>query len=399
MLSKKSVYYLILLLLFVVFTFDSFSKAINYLKVKPLAGDGIFLLFKRYSIPYEVEIVRQFKLLNQSRFDRNGNLLVNTKYKLPIQIVKYNGKSIRSSIHNNNYQKAKSIEEYNDLLFSLNSKSNNFRDDKILWVPLFKLTKINRRIIKKKFVKQNLTFPIFGDKYKNIITIDNKLENCVFYLVSGHGGPDPGAIGKIGNIVLSEDEYAYDITLRLARRLIEHSAKVYIVVQDPNDGIRDEKFLNNSHNEFYFGGFTIDRDQKIRLGKRANIINKLYRKNLKKHILQRMIVTHVDSRSYDKKIDIFFYYSPGSTKGKSLANFLQETIKHKYQIAQPNRLYRGSVSTRNLFILNKTIVPGVFIELGNIRNAYDRQRLILNTNRQAIAYWLCDGLIEYKKTH
>ncbi len=86
-------------------------------------------------------------------------------------------------------------------------------------------------------------YPIFGRKYELVETKTNYLKGSVYYLVSGHGGPDPGAMGKYQNHVLCEDEYAYDITIRLARNLVENGATVYMITMDPNDGIRDETFL------------------------------------------------------------------------------------------------------------------------------------------------------------
>jgi len=45
-------------------------------------------------------------------------------------------------------------------------------------------------------------------------------------------------------------------------------------------------------------------------------------------------------------------------------------------------------------MLEKTIPTAVFIELGNINHARDQQRLIFENNRQAIARWMCDGVME-----
>ena len=67
----------------------------------------------------------------------------------------------------------------------------------------------------------------------------NELSGACFYLVSGHGGPDPGAIGIYQGRQLHEDEYAYDIILRLARELLTRGAKVHIIIQDKKDGIRN----------------------------------------------------------------------------------------------------------------------------------------------------------------
>ena len=91
--------------------------------------------------------------------------------------------------------------------------------------------------------------PLFGKELASYKVTSSELKGACFYLVSGHGGPDPGAIGRIGKIELHEDEYAYDIVLRLARNLMMKGAKVHIIIQDAKDGIRDDKYLKNSKRE------------------------------------------------------------------------------------------------------------------------------------------------------
>lgn len=95
--------------------------------------------------------------------------------------------------------------------------------------------------------------PLFGKELASYKVTSSELKGACFYLVSGHGGPDPGAIGRIGKIELHEDEYAYDIVLRLARNLMMKGAKVHIIIQDAKDGIRDDKYLKNSKRETCMG--------------------------------------------------------------------------------------------------------------------------------------------------
>ncbi len=109
---------------------------------------------------------------------------------------------------------------------------------------------------------------------------------------------------------------------------------------------------------------------------------------------QRVIVIHVDSRSIGANVDVFFYHYPGSTKGKSTAKTLQQMFADKYEEYQPNRGYEGTVSSRNLLVIRKVLPPAVFIELGNIQNEKDRKRFINPDNRQALAKWIVEGLIE-----
>ena len=75
---------------------------------------------------------------------------------------------------------------------------------------------------------------------------------------------------------------------------------------------------------------------------------------------------------------------------------LRNTIEEKYNLYQKNRGYSGTVKSRNLHMLRETNAVAVFIELGNIRNSSDQKRFIIEDNRQAVANWLVDGLMNEK---
>jgi N-acetylmuramoyl-L-alanine amidase len=234
--------------------------------------------------------------------------------------------------------------------------------------------------------------PLLGEAYAKVPIINQDLKGTVYYLIAGHGGPDPGAIGKYGPYELSEDEYAYDVTVRLARRLLEHGARVYIIVQDPNDGIRDENILPMDTDEIHYGGREIPYSQKYRLRHRIEEVNKLYIKH--KGAYQRLLSIHVDSRSRGQNIDVFFYHHENSPDGKHLAEEIHETFTNKYHQYQPNRDYFGDVSARSsLYVVKYSYPPAVFIELGNIKNERDQRRFVLADNRQALANWITEGLL------
>ncbi len=232
--------------------------------------------------------------------------------------------------------------------------------------------------------------PLFGKAYASYPIKSSELKGACFYLVSGHGGPDPGAIGKYNGHNLHEDEYAYDIVLRLARELLSRGAKVHIIIQDKKDGIRDDKVLKNSKSETCMGK-AIPLNHVARLRQRSEKINQLYRKD--KVAYKRAIFVHVDSRGKGKQMDVFFYNAPGSAKGKRLAQNIQRTFAQKYQKHQPGRGFGGTVSERNLYVLRNTTPVCAFLELGNIANPRDQQRLVLENNRQALANWIAEGIV------
>ncbi len=337
---KKSIY---LSLLFIIFlSFPSFAQ--NQYAV-PLKGEGIHAFLKRNNRQGK-EYYQNFIELNKSKLDKNNSLKLGVSYLLP-PIAGANPTNTKTATTE-----------------------------------------------KKKKVRD----PLFGKKHEEYTIESDRLKGACFFLSSGHGGPDPGATFKINSkITLHEDEYAYDITLRLALCLLKEGATVHMIIQDPNDGIRDSEYLNNSKNETCMGA-EIPLNQKARLKQRGDKINQLSRKSKAKY--QRSVFLHLDSRPQKRSVDIFFYYAPNSAKGKVLANNMRETFHKNYFKYQPTRGFDGTASPRGLYLLQNTTPPCVFVELGNICNdGRDRQRFLLKQNRQAMANWLCEGLIkDYEKS-
>ena len=339
--NKKSI--LSFLIIFFLF-FELSGTAQNYKVVKAQKGDGVFSLLKRHGVP--ASEFRNFVALNKDKLGKNNELIVGRSYKLPVAV------------------------EDNVVTEQSTAVQNNGNNGS------------GKTVIHK----------MFGPKYERVTIVDNKLKGAVYYLQSGHGGPDPGAVGKLGGHTLCEDEYAYDVTLRLARNLIEHGATVYMITRDPNDGIRDESYLKPDKDEVCYPNLRIPAKQISRLHQRKDAVNNLYKKH--KGSFQRQIVIHVDSRSRGENIDVFFYYDQRSNTGKKLATNLMETFDSKYRQHQPGRGYHGSVSDRNLYVIKYSYPPAVFIELGNINHTRDQQRFIKEDNRQAVANWLTEGLIK-----
>ena len=80
-------------------------------------------------------------------------------------------------------------------------------------------------------------------------------------------------------------------------------------------------------------------------------------------------------------------------KSKKKAKKLQEVFSEKYEKYQ-GRDYNGSVSSRPLFVMRASDPEPVYVELANIRNQKDRERIILPQNRQILADWLMEGFLK-----
>lgn len=116
--------------------------------------------------------------------------------------------------------------------------------------------------------------------------------------------PRPRSYRQNRQIELHEDEYAYDVALRLARNLMQEGAEVRIIIQDAKDGIRDDKYLSNSKRETCMGAPYLEPSGTSPATLRQ--INEFYKKDRKNYKYCRAIFLHVDSRSKSHQTDVFF---------------------------------------------------------------------------------------------
>lgn len=337
----KTIARIILTFFLAALTFPHITQAQNK-EVVAEKGDGIYRMLTRNGLSYS-ENMQPFIDLNKNKLGKDNALYAGKTYKLPTTKEKTTGST-----------------------------------------P----AKTTGKIVK---------YEIFGDKFEDVEIQSSILKGAVYYLISGHGGPDPGAVGKYNGNQVCEDEYAYDVTLRLARNLIQEGATVYMIIKDKNDGIRDATNLIDDEDEVCYPNLKIPLNHTRRLRQRTDAVNKLYKRHKGAH--QRMIAMHVDSRKGSEDIDIFFYHDKRSKTGKKTSYILRDTIEEKYKEHQPNRGYNGTVSYRNLYVVKNTWPTAIFIELGNMNHQRDVKRLIISTNRQAVANWLTDGLIKDFKTN
>lgn len=246
--------------------------------------------------------------------------------------------------------------------------------------------------------KENITrgpYHLFGESHSQVSLKSTQLQGKVFYIVSGHGGNDTGAIGKKGHNTLCEDEYTYDIALRLARQLVAHGATPYVIVRDPDDGIRDENFIGSTQDkhEVYWKNTPIPTNHRDRLHTRIKIIDTLYQEH-GEATDQRIIFLHIDSRpDASEQIDVYFLNKRNDGTGRQLSSSIRNVFATKYSTR--NRPYHGKVKSNNwLFVHRYTNhIPSTFIELGNIHNPLDQLRFTLSSNREALANWITEGVL------
>lgn len=377
------------------------AQGIGYLSVMPNEGEGVFSLLRRYNL--EAYDCNHKQFYNLNKLKPGDGLVKGSPYLLPIQQHTYNNRSIRSTINIDDFDLAMAIKNYNDTLFTWGIKKSGYLVDRDLWVPHHFLNcyqVIDPANLSGEQPTANLPgdYPIFGEKYKKVEKISDELKGHIYYIVAGHGGPDPGAIGQRETHNLCEDEYAYDVALRLTRYLLARGAIAYMIIRDPNDGIRDDRYLQCDQDEVAWGDRTIPLNQIARLKQRSAIVNQRYEHHKSQGVKhQTSIFIHVDSNNKGKRQDVFFYHLTKSKESKEIAETIHETFHSKYKQHQANRGYKGTVTGRDLYVLRETRPYAVYIELANIRNPDDQRRIIIPENREALAKWLAEALLKARK--
>lgn len=381
------------------------AENVQYLKTKAQPGDGILSLMRRYQLEQYSCNFEQFYKLNSLK--KNAPLLVGKDYTLPIALYSFDGRTIRSSVGISDYNKALSIQHYNEKMVETGICPESFRTSKVLWVPHHLLhcpdsdmvvTAPPASAVVPTLADPELSggprmFPIFGKEHAYVPLESSKLKGRIYYLIAGHGGPDPGAMTTRSGKKICEDEYAYDVTLRLCKKLVAHGGTAYMITRDANDGIRSTELLTCDSDETVWGGATIPYGQKERLSQRTDIVNTLFEKHKAQGVSNQILIEiHVDSRSHGRRTDVYFYHHSTSDSGQTLAENIQRILKAKYSQYRKGEEYSGTVSARDLFTLREAKPTGVYVELANIKNYGDQQRIVLPSNRQLLAEWLFEGL-------
>gem|GEM_PF-262647 len=128
---------------------------------------------------------------------------------------------------------------------------------------------------------------IFENQVSNLPHVSNALSGWHFVLDPGHGGLDPGAVvravdGNGNPVYVVEDEYVYDVALRVYVILQLHGADVTMTLLSPNHLIRHSNpprvtFVNEK-NEVY-NSYELNKENRWRCwpngGRNGNLYNRV----------------------------------------------------------------------------------------------------------------------------
>lgn len=187
--------------------------------------------------------------------------------------------------------------------------------------------------------------------------------NQTILIDAGHGGVDPGAVGK--NNTLEKD-----ITLAVSKRLkilVEQGGGKAIMVREEDVDLGAAQGLLKRKRE--------DLAQRIQLAEEAKA--------------DVYLSIHANSFPNEKLTGAQVFYYTDSAEGKLLAQCLQEQLN---LVAGGKRAAKGN---KELFILKRANRAAVTIEIGFLSNVEEEQKLNDPKYQQQLAVAVYQGLANY----
>lgn len=229
---------------------------------------------------------------------------------------------------------------------------------------------------------------------------------------AGHGGHDPGAVSKDART--QEKTITLDVAMDLAGRIREAYPDVKVVMTRSKDvfvSLNDRADIANKAGADLFISIHVNAAPNIKangysvhmMGQSTKKNTDLYEYNLNVCRRENSVILLEDDYSTkyegfdpnDPESYIFMQLMQSAHQEQSMK--LAQAIKGKFK-GGPITADRG-IWQDPFYVLWKTAMPSVLVEIGFISNATDLEALRSKDNRSDIAGRLFDAFVEYKTSY
>jgi len=191
------------------------------------------------------------------------------------------------------------------------------------------------------------------------------LGNQIIVVDAGHGGVDPGAIGP-GKVLEK------DVTLAISRKLGDELSKAGALVIPTR--LYDQDLAGDE-----FTG-TIRQRKNRDMAKRVELAQK--------NNADIFISIHTNADTSRRWTGAQVFYETGKEESKTIAKNIQQHLQK--ELKNTSR----SATAANYFLMKKTDMPAILIEVGFISNPGEEKLLCDPEYQSRIAHAICMGLVE-----
>lgn len=182
----------------------------------------------------------------------------------------------------------------------------------------------------------------------------------------GHGGVDPGALGREG---VHEKDIVLNIGLKL-RSLLQSAGAIVVMTRDTDTDLSDEA-LGNQYS----------RRKRQDLERRVELIDASG--------AELLVSIHVNSIASERWSGGQAFYQEGSEAAKSLAGHIQAAMKEVLKNTSRQE------TTGDYYIMRETKTVTSLVEVGFISNNNERQLLMQADYQDKVAWAIYVGILRY----
>jgi N-acetylmuramoyl-L-alanine amidase len=231
---------------------------------------------------------------------------------------------------------------------------------------------------------------------------DNGYKLKTVVIDAGHGGKDPGSLGKH----TTEKEVALAIALKLGKQIEENLESVKVIYTRKTDvfiGLRERAEIANSHKADLFISVHVNGIENHQISGTETLVLGLHRAGENFEVAKKENSVILLEDDYSTKYEGFDPNSPESYQMFSLmqeryfarsfnfAALIQDQFRERAQ-----RKDRG-VKQQGLLVLAQTAMPGLMVETGFITNPDEEAYLMSEEGRDYISSAVFRAFREYKQ--
>lgn len=222
----------------------------------------------------------------------------------------------------------------------------------------------------------------------------------------GHGGIDPGAIvsnttGTKRRVYVVEDEYVYDIALRMYKKLRLLGAEVALTVISPNHLIRDNlpadvTFVHEQNEVYNDERYNRRNSEKVRprsanLSQRVRVANRFIKRGRRSKSL--FVSLHADNTPGRPQGPLVIYHKRRGRVDRRSRSFarVMRSVLHRPDLPAGER-------GRNLAVLRNNLAHAeILVEVHNVHHKHEAWLIRRHPIREQNADRVVKGILAYAK--
>ncbi len=214
----------------------------------------------------------------------------------------------------------------------------------------------------------------------------------------GHGGKDPGAVGRVGTL---EKTIVLDVTLRLKKKLEAQGFEVLLTrSKDEYVSLSDRsEFANSSRADVFVSIHANAAPNRQACGFETYFLSEA-KTDWERAVAARenaaLEFERTDSTGMGDELELILAdlaQNEFLTESSELAALIQEkTVPHA-------RIKNRGVRQANFFVLRNNYMPAVLVECGFLSNRSEEKLLRNPNHRERLAEGICRGIVEFVRAY